>query len=89
MPLTLVVVLSVWLVVFAASRYVSLASMAAALALPLAAWVTKGSLRMVAISGAIGALAVYKHRANIQRLLNGTEHRFGSKKTPASTGSNS
>jgi acyl phosphate:glycerol-3-phosphate acyltransferase len=89
MPLSLAIVSGVWLVVFAVSRYVSLASITAALALPLAAaWVTGGSLRMVAISGLIGGLAVYKHRANIQRLLNGTEHRLGAKKTPASTESN-
>jgi glycerol-3-phosphate acyltransferase PlsY len=85
LPASLGIVLSIWLLVFAASRYVSLASILAALALPFAAWVTGASGRMIAIAGVVGASAIYKHRSNIQRLLNGTEHRFGSRKSPAST----
>jgi len=33
------------------------------------------------IMGAMGALAIYKHKANIQRLLKGSENRIGAKKT--------
>jgi len=80
MPWALVIVLAVWVVVFALSRYVSLASISAALILPLAAWLTDGGNRMVIIAVLVGGMAIYKHRSNIRRLLNGTEHRFGSNK---------
>jgi glycerol-3-phosphate acyltransferase PlsY len=83
MPLTLAIVLAIWLLVFAVSRYVSLGSIAAALALPFAAWATRGSPRMIGIAALVGGLAVYKHRSNIRRLMNGTENRFGSRNRPA------
>jgi len=76
-PLSLAIILSVWIIVFALTRYVSLASISASIALPFAAWLTRESTTMVAVTGALGALAVYKHRTNIQRLLQGTEPRIG------------
>jgi glycerol-3-phosphate acyltransferase PlsY len=57
----------------------------AAASLPLAAWLSGGTPRMIVIAGGVGALAIYKHRSNIQRLLQGTEHRFGSPKPPISS----
>jgi len=54
----------------------------AAFALPIATWLTGDTITMIVVSGIIGALAIYKHKANIKRLLNGTENRFG-KKPPA------
>jgi glycerol-3-phosphate acyltransferase PlsY len=76
-----------WIAVFAASRYVSLASIAAALALPVAAAFlpTAAGIRwpMVGLTAALSALAIWRHRPNIRRLLDGTEHRFGRKKGPA------
>jgi acyl phosphate:glycerol-3-phosphate acyltransferase len=78
LPWAFAIVLAAWLIVFAVSRYVSVASMTAAAVLPIAAWFTSGSYRMVAVGALIGGLAIYKHRANIQRLRSGTEHRFKS-----------
>ena len=69
-----------WVFVFALSRYVSLASIAAALALPVATWLLPFGLPMKMITTIIGALAIYKHRANIKRLMDGTEMRIGAKK---------
>lgn len=66
----------VWAAVFAASRYVSLASISAATALPFAVWFTGRGPWLTGVGLALGALAIYKHRANIQRLLHGTEPRF-------------
>ena len=57
-------------------RYVSLASLAASFALPFASWLTGRSQLLIIVTGCMGALAIYKHRANIKRLLNGTESRF-------------
>src|SRR2546422_2834026 len=76
------IILGVWVVVFALTRYVSLASIAAAFSLPFAAWLTGQSFTMIVIMAAMGALAIYKHKANIRRLINGTENRIGSKKMP-------
>jgi acyl phosphate:glycerol-3-phosphate acyltransferase len=84
LPLALAVSLGVWLFVFAMTRYVSAASMAAAFVLPFAAWwPARSSRTMIVVAVAIGALAIYKHRTNIQRLRNGTESRFGKKREAA------
>ncbi len=79
-PLSLIIILGVWIVVFALSRYVSLASICAAFTLPFAAWLTHQSVTMIAITAALGFLAIYKHKANIKRLLKGTESRLALKK---------
>jgi acyl phosphate:glycerol-3-phosphate acyltransferase len=81
LPLALAVSFGVWLLVFAVTRYVSVASIAAAFVLPFAAWwPSRSSRTMIVVAVAIGALAIYKHRTNIQRLRNGTESRFGKKR---------
>jgi acyl phosphate:glycerol-3-phosphate acyltransferase len=82
-PKAFLIGLGVWLLVFGLSRYVSLASVTAALVLPLAVWLVGGSAPMIWVAGFLGALAVFKHRANLQRLCQGTEHRFGRAKAPA------
>jgi acyl phosphate:glycerol-3-phosphate acyltransferase len=79
-PVALGIVLALWIVVFAISRYVSVASIVAAIFLPVSSWLAGQSLRMIAVTAVIGALAIYKHKSNIQRLLSGTENRVGAKK---------
>ena len=81
-PWALLIILAMWIVVFALSRYVSLASVLAAFVLPFAAWLTGSSTTLVAITAAMAALAIYKHKSNIQRLLHGTENRLGRKNSP-------
>lgn len=78
----LLIGLGVWIIVFALSRYVSLASICAAFTLPISTWLTRQSATLVWVTAAMAVLAIYKHKANIQRLLNGTENRFGGRKTP-------
>ena len=90
MPAAIVILLVVWLLVFLISRYVSLASIIAAAVLPfLTLWgswfhgkIQNGTWNkpLFAFSVIIAVLAVWKHRANIQRLLNGTENRFERKR---------
>lgn len=82
-PWSLIIILSVWLVIFVLTRYVSLASICASFTLPFAAWFTKESVTMIAITAALAVLAIYKHKGNIKRLLNGTESRLALKKNPA------
>ncbi len=80
-PLALLIIFATWLVVFGSSRYVSLASIAAAVVLPFAVWGTGGGTTFIVITSALSALAIYKHKPNIRRLLDGTENRVGSNKT--------
>lgn len=79
-PWALVTILTIWIIIFATTRYVSLASIAASAALPFASWATGESLTKVIVTGAMGALAIYKHKANIRRLFAGGEPRFGERK---------
>jgi glycerol-3-phosphate acyltransferase PlsY len=74
------IAIATFLVVLALGKYVSLGSICAALILPFAVWFTHGTPRMIALTAFFGAMAIYKHRANIQRLIAGTENRIGSKK---------
>jgi glycerol-3-phosphate acyltransferase PlsY len=81
-PLACLTALALWGVVFVITKFVSLASIAAALVLPVAVWIfSRHSLTMTAVMAALSALAIYKHKGNIQRLLKGTENRAGAKKT--------
>lgn len=72
-----------WVIFFMITRYVSVASIVAAIALPAATWMLPYSLPLKVVTTIIGALAIYKHRANIQRLLAGTENRVGANKKEA------
>ena len=72
----ILVALVLWVVVFYSTRYVSLASIAMALALPVAAafFYPMGVHTYIAI--AIAVVIVVRHRSNIVRLIKGTENRF-------------
>lgn len=76
---------AVFAVVFLLTRYVSLASIIAAAALPLFAFhfVTPRTPAVIAGFLFIPLLIIVKHHQNIRRLLAGTENRFGSSKVTA------
>lgn len=76
MPLPLLCGLGVWLATFYTTRYVSLASMLAAIALPIAAFFFKQPNLLIGLAGVIALFVVLRHRTNIGRLLNGTESKF-------------
>jgi len=63
---------TVWL-----SRLVSLGSMAATVTLPSAAWLTGAPPAVVSAAFGSAALILFRHRANMRRILGGTERRFG------------
>jgi len=85
-PLAAGIALVTWIVTAILTRYVSIASIAAAVALPAAVWLTPNSVVLRIVTTALGLLAIYKHKSNIQRLLNGTERRVGQKSaTPEAT----
>ena len=81
LPQPLLCALGVWLVVFAIWRYVSLASVCAAIAIPIATWLIMKDQVLTVFTAILGVVALYKHKSNIQRLLDGTETRVGAKKT--------
>jgi glycerol-3-phosphate acyltransferase PlsY len=83
-PIPLLIILSVWIILFVLTRYVSLASIAASFTLPFATLIMGGSLRMILVTAGMAILAIYKHKTNIKRLVEGTENRFGGNKSPGS-----
>ena len=73
---------ALWAILFFTTRYVSLASIFAAIFLPVAAWLTnvsglwRSSGTEMLLFCLLAVLAVIRHTSNIKRLLNGTESRF-------------
>jgi glycerol-3-phosphate acyltransferase PlsY len=59
------------------TRLVSLGSVVATVTLPSAAWLTGSPSAVVASAIGSAALILFRHRANVRRILNGTERRFG------------
>lgn len=86
MPAGIPILIMVWLLLFFTTRYVSVASIGAAAALPfitIAGSAFHGRLAagtwnkpLFAFSVVIAVLAIWKHRSNLQRLMAGTENRF-------------
>ena len=76
------VALVIWIAVLLASGYVSLASLAAAVTLPVAVLLVFGAREPAfAVSAVMAVFVFWTHRANIGRLRRGEEHRFGRKTT--------
>ncbi len=69
--------LGVWLITAALTRYSSAAALAAALGAPLAAYFIVGSPSVVAALLVMAGVLIWRHEANIRRLLAGTEGRIG------------
>lgn len=66
----------VWILLFVVLRYASVSSMIAAASLPFIAWALGDSWPVIAFGAAAAAAVAVLHRANIRRLLAGTENRF-------------
>jgi len=72
--------LAAWIVVAVLFRYSSLASLIAAIAATLCAWLLGADARVGVVVAAIAVLLVWRHRENIARLAAGTESQLGRKK---------
>lgn len=73
------VALVVWggfLLLAAATKYVSMGSCWAGLSFPVVSWYVFRSLPILAASAVCGGLILWQHRGNIRRLLSGTESKF-------------
>ncbi|KAF0219468.1 MAG: glycerol-3-phosphate acyltransferase [Geobacteraceae bacterium] len=75
-PMSVLVALAVFALVLWKWRYVSLASITAAAAMPLIVAALDGKPLIIAMTLVIAAFVIYKHRENIQRLRAGTESKF-------------
>jgi glycerol-3-phosphate acyltransferase PlsY len=78
-PVALAVSAVVWVTLVLLTGYVSLGSIAAAAVLPVAVYMFEDSVtaELLWADIAIAAAVILLHRRNIQRLLKGTENRFG------------
>ncbi len=72
--------LAVWIAVVAVTRYSSLGALVASLAAPAAVWALMGAGPALAASLAMSAILVWRHQANIVKLLRGEESRIGEKR---------
>ena len=70
-----------WAIVFAISRYSSLAAIVAAVLSPLYAWFLLPYKDYVMMTFVIAVMLVWRHKSNIQKLLAGTESGFGKSKS--------
>ena len=79
-PYIFILLLIFQFLIIAATRYMSLASISSALLLPvLAILFSKGEI-LIYFSVGLAAYVIFRHRANLMRLLKGTESKLGKKK---------
>lgn len=78
-PLAIVILLVVFAAVAFTTRIVSLSSMITAVAAPLILWLFYYSPPYTIMAAFMAIMIVFRHYANIQRLLNGTEPPFGTR----------
>ena len=81
MPFVALIGVGVWVITFEVTRYVSVASMTAALAVPVSILILipltqTGGAVLLYFSICLAALVVFRHRSNLSRLVRGTEPRF-------------
>jgi len=85
LPIPIIIGAALWAIAFYATRYVSVASLALGLSLPLSCWLLPKftSLQFsdaeLIFAGAIALFNVWTHRSNIGRLLRGEENKFTKK----------
>ena len=82
-PLAAFISIGIWLVTFLLTRYASLASIVTAFALVVSVLALGYPWPIVAFGIAGASAVIFLHRANIRRLLRGTEHRFALRRSPS------
>ena len=87
-PLVGAIGLLVWLVAFLLTRYASVASIASAVSLPVAAIALGQPWPVIVFAVAAAVAVIALHRTNIRRLLSGTENRFELRRRRQRTGPN-
>jgi glycerol-3-phosphate acyltransferase PlsY len=84
-PTSALIGLLVWIGFVSITRYVSVASIAAATSVPVTAWLTDESRSTVLFCAAIAIFVWWTHRDNLRRLARGQENTFG--RDPKESGS--
>ena len=95
-PLTCALSVGIFILLVVITKYVSVGSIAAAISYPIFTFIVQsfiikypeGVIPNTIVAALIGAVIVYMHKPNIQRLMNGTENKFGSKKNKEQTEEN-
>ncbi|MDR2031802.1 MAG: glycerol-3-phosphate 1-O-acyltransferase PlsY [Azoarcus sp.] len=80
-PVAALVCFGIWLLGVVTSRYSSLAALVAAVAAPVAVGLGNGDMALAGIMAAISVILIWRHAANIRRLLTGTEGKIGNDKS--------
>jgi glycerol-3-phosphate acyltransferase PlsY len=80
-PVATLIGVAIWIIVFWLTQYVSLASMIAAVVLPIVILVVSSQDQnkrrpLVYSSACVAAIIIWRHRSNLSRLMRGTEPRF-------------
>ena len=80
-PVATLIGVAIWIIVFWLTGYVSLASMIAAVTLPIVILImgshdSRNGKALVYASACVAAVVVWRHRSNLSRLMRGTEPRF-------------
>jgi acyl phosphate:glycerol-3-phosphate acyltransferase len=79
-PIATLIGAGIWIIVFWLTRYVSLASITAAVILPIVILVVscqdQNKKPLIYSSACVAAIVVWRHRSNLSRLIRGTESRF-------------
>ena len=75
-PLAVLISFVTWTVLLLITGTVSIASLASAVALPIAVWLLGSPTLVLALALALALFVIYAHRANIRRLLRGEEPSF-------------
>lgn len=77
-PAMVLVFAFVWLTVAKLSKYSSLSALVATLVIPVALWIV-GEPKVALIMAVMTVISYWKHKGNIERLINGTEGKIGQK----------
>lgn len=80
LPIPILVGVVIWVIAFYSTKYVSVASMLLGISLPITCWAMKDSTTEIIFATVLALFNIWTHRANIERLRQGTESRFGSPK---------
>lgn len=80
LPIVLIIAAVVWVTTFYTTRYVSLASILAAVTMPVAAFFFKEPALLLGVASAVALFVILRHRTNLVRLCRGTESKFARKR---------
>lgn len=76
LPIVIALTLVTWAIIFIVSKFVSLASIIAAISLPIYMYLFRQSALLIATGIILSAIVIFRHKANLKRLREGKENAF-------------